>query len=64
MGASESRNKDPDILNVFTAEETSNLHQLFLRIVGNQQWLTKPFLEVSGQEAYNSTFKSSGHAVM
>jgi len=47
MGAGESRGKEPDVLNVFIEEERSRLHELFVRIVGNQQWLTKPFLEVS-----------------
>lgn len=47
MGAGESKKKDNEVLNIFTPEERTNLHKLFVHIVGNQQFLTKPFLEVN-----------------
>ena len=46
MGASESKDNEAQILQVFTEEEKRNVHKLYSHIVGNQKSLTDPFLKV------------------
>ncbi|KAH3772580.1 MTOR-associated protein MEAK7-like [Dreissena polymorpha] len=45
MGGHESKEKEAQILDIFSQEERVHVHALFLKIVGNQHALTEPFLK-------------------
>ena len=45
MGGAESKRKEAEILQLFSAEERQNIHKLFHHISPNQS-ITEPFLKV------------------